>query len=58
MVRALRHAVASRRANRGRLLGTGPRFSLPDKAGRSAGSQQDLLVGPGGAPTARDLGRG
>ena len=31
-------AGASRRANRGRLFGTGPRFSLPDKAGRSASS--------------------
>src|SRR5262249_29691132 len=27
-------------------IGTGPRFSLPDEAGRSAGSQ-DLVVGPG-----------
>jgi hypothetical protein len=48
-------ADASRRANHGRLLGTGPRFSLPDQAGRSAGSQQDLS-GSGGSPdTARVL---
>jgi len=31
-------AGASRRANRGRLVSTGLRFSLPDKAGRSATS--------------------
>jgi hypothetical protein len=32
------------------MVGTGPCFSLPDKAGRSARSERDLLMGLEGAP--------
>ena len=47
--RPIAHAIC------GRPVGTG-RFSLPHKASRSAGSQQDLVVGPEGVPaTAREL---
>ena len=55
MARALRHADASRRANRGRLrhralLSSGPsRISAPTDP--SASSWQGLLVAPEGAPT-------
>jgi hypothetical protein len=53
MARALRHADASRRANRD-VCGNGPRFSSrvgnDFRLDTSASSWQGLLVVPGGAP--------